>query len=133
MWSPRFLEGTEKLETQPDMFSGEDLTKAPPDSFVISRNITGEVLSIYGDNIWDLSPYSIITKGIKFNFISHFGKADSEISTTAHTIIGEMKHIMFAVLYEPTHSGGRRNKPQSYRKMIEILRGLSIIALNENK
>lgn len=133
MWSPRFLEGTEKLDAQPDMFSGENLTKVPPDSFVISRNLTGETLSIYGDNIWDLSPYTIITKGIKYNFISQFGKTNDELSATAHTIIGEMKQIMFAVLYEPTHSGGQRNKPQTYGKIMAVLRGLSLIALNENK
>tara|TARA_R110000851_G_scaffold15429_1_gene51015 strand:- start:79 stop:2226 length:2148 start_codon:yes stop_codon:yes gene_type:complete len=133
MWAPRFLKGTEKLEIQPDMFSIEDLTKSPPDSFVISRKLTGDVLSIYGDNVWDLSPYSTISKGIKYNFTSQFGSADDELSLTAHTIIGEMKHIMFAALYEPTHSGGQRNKPQTYIKMIALLRGLSIIALNENK
>lgn len=104
MWLPRFLDGTEKLETQPEIFSGDDLTKAPPDSFVISRNLTGETLSVYGDNVWDLSPYSLISKGIKYNFISQFGKAECELSATAHTIIGELKRIMFAVLYEPTHS-----------------------------
>lgn len=133
MWLPRFLEGTEKLETQPDIFSGDDLTKAPSDSFVISRDLTGEPLSVYGDNVWDLSPYSLISKGVKYNFISQFGKVESDLNATAHTIIGELKRIMFAVLYEPTHSGGRRNKPQTYRKFLDTLRGISIIALNENK
>lgn len=133
MWVARFLDGTEILEAQPDQFSDDGLAKTPPDSFVISRNLSGETLSIYSDNVWDLSPYSLMSKGTKYNFTSQFGKPEGKLSKTAHTIIGEMKRIMFAVLYEPTHSGGQRNKPQTYRKILEVLRGLSIIALNENK
>lgn len=133
MWVARFIEGTENVQTQPDIFPSDDLTKTPSENFVISRNLQGEILSVYSDNIWDLSPYSLISKGIKYNFISQFGKEEGELSETAHTIIGELKRIMFVVIYEPTHSGGQRNKPQTYRKILDVLRGISIIALNENK
>lgn len=132
-WVARFLEGTEKQEVQPDRFLGVDLTTDPPKDFVISRNLEGNILSTYANDGWDLSPYSLITKGIKYNFVSQFGKDKSVLSETALTIIEEMKRITFAVLYEPTHSGGQRNKPQTYSKLFTVLRGLAVIAVNENK
>jgi integrase len=44
---------------KPDVFYyNEKSCMPPPDSFVISRTVRGEPLSLYGDSIIDLSPYS---------------------------------------------------------------------------
>ena len=41
----------------PDEYNLQNNQLTVPSTFVLSRMKSGEILSVYSDNIWDLSPY----------------------------------------------------------------------------
>lgn len=79
-------------ELQPDLF---DSNSSKVDaSFVISRNSQGEVLSIFGDNIWDLTPYRTLSNPnhLRINF--------EEIADRQRN---DVKSLIFRLIYFTDH------------------------------
>ena len=68
-----------------------------PSTFVLSRMKSGEILSVYSDNIWDLSPY-LPKCDCRLNFDSWLENA-RENDFLYCQIRAEMKKISFALLY----------------------------------
>ena len=68
-----------------------------PSTFVLSRMKSGEILSVYSDNIWDLSPY-LPKCDCRLNFDSWLEDAREDDFLFCQ-IRAEMKKISFALLY----------------------------------
>ena len=66
-----------------------------PDDFVISRSLNGDVISTYGDCIWNVKGYSASGKMV-YNFLNWWSGSKGQLF---HTIVGEMKQIQFARMY----------------------------------
>jgi len=105
----------------------------PNESFVISRNIDGEILSRYRDDIWDFTPYkkNNNTSQSKLYFSELFG-----------TYKSDTKWIMFIMIYmseSNRHSRLSTNTIVSYMKILNDItkytsnRNISIVELFESK
>ena len=68
----------------------------PPDNFIVSRNVQGETVSRYGDNMWDLSPYATTVKGPSRIYLSNWITEQNKVS---ETLINEIKWLMFLLIY----------------------------------
>ncbi len=68
-----------------------------PSTFVLSRMKSGETLSVYSDNVWDLSPY-LPKCHCRLNFDSWLENAREDDFLFCQ-IRAEMKKISFALLY----------------------------------
>jgi len=74
----------------------------PSDNFVISRTANGDVLSRYGDNIFDLSPYATkVTGSSKIFFNTWTNDSNKKVAD----LTSEYKLLMFFMLY--LYTGGR--------------------------
>ncbi|MGJ0309537.1 hypothetical protein [Aliarcobacter cryaerophilus] len=87
----RVLEGLNLPDNiSPDIFIFHGEVIKPDESFVISRDIKGNIISRYKDNIWDLSSYSSTIKSTSlFNFEHQYLGPD---------YIQEAKRILFIVM-----------------------------------
>ncbi len=74
----------------------------PPDGFVISRNSEGEVVSRYGDDVFNFSPYATREKMQKRIYFNNW-ISDSNIKSK--TLSQEFKWILFIKIY--FYAGGR--------------------------
>lgn len=81
----------------PDEYSLQNNQLTVPSTFVLSRMKSGEILSVYSDNIWDLSPY-LPKCDCRLNFNSWLENA-RENDFLYCQIRAEMKKISFALLY----------------------------------
>ncbi len=77
----------------------------PAIDFVVSRTKDGEVLSYYGDDVWDLSPYrNIFSRPCKLNFLTWCNKlpevSQGGFSPHIRSIITSMKWLLFLVMYK---------------------------------
>lgn len=98
------LEFKSKLEVQtpiaePDSYV-TDLEKAfetsyPDENFIISRTKTGQVLSRFGDDHWDLSPYTEHSRATR---IIYFKKVLPDVPESK-VILREYKWIMFILIF----------------------------------
>lgn len=81
----------------PDEYNLQNNQLTVPASFVLSRTKNGETLSVYTDNVWDLSPY-LPNCHCRLNFDSWLKNA-RENDFLFCQIRAEMKKIIFALLY----------------------------------
>ena len=81
----------------PDEYNLKNNQLTVPNTFVLSRMKSGEILSVYSDNIWDLSPY-LPKCHCRLSFDSWLKNA-SEDDFLFCRIRAEMKKISFALLY----------------------------------
>ncbi|XAW89242.1 hypothetical protein ABDK09_20960 [Vibrio sp. CDRSL-10 TSBA] len=95
-----FLNIDSKVDTnkacEPDVFEGRSALEVD-DSFVISRDKSNAVVSRFGDNVWDLSPYNlspINTGRINFNRVNRSGDNHYD---DLH--MKEVKAVIFSLLY----------------------------------
>jgi len=70
-------------------------TPYPDENFIISRTKTGEILSLYSDDHWDLSPY---TEHSRASRIIYFKKVIPDVPESK-IIIREYKWIMFMLIF----------------------------------
>ncbi|MCU4366292.1 hypothetical protein KTG70_14420 [Acinetobacter variabilis] len=81
----------------PDEYNLQNNQLTVPNTFVLSRMKSGETLSVYADNIWDLSPY-LPKCHCRLNFNTwHENARESDFLFCQ--IRAEMKKISFALLY----------------------------------
>lgn len=87
-------------------FSSDILT-FPNSSFVISRDNDGQVLSTYGDDTWDLSPYQLtITGANKIHFRTWYSKANLNNEENVDCY----KWLIFILIYLTPYSGHENAK-----------------------
>jgi hypothetical protein len=81
--------------SQPDDY---DLSSGqrPPPNFVISRNATGETVSVYGDLRWDRTSYDPNGKPVTINF--QFW-TDEEQNPARSELLDEIRWLIFLVIY----------------------------------
>ena len=69
----------------------------PPSSFVLSRDKNGNSISMYGDDVWDFTPYRLSTHGnSKLYFTSLLLGEDPDAEKD---IVFELKNLMFCLIY----------------------------------
>lgn len=92
--------------------------RIPSDSFVVSRNRDGSLLSLYGDSSWDWTPYATDGRTIKFNF--HF-RSSGKLTQQRNKLAGEMRWLMFVLIFlRPGH--GLSNKSlKSYLSLLTFM------------
>ena len=81
----------------PDEYNLQNNQLTVPNTFVLSRMKSGETLSVYSDNLWDLSPY-LPNCHCRLNFDSWLENAGEDDFVFCQ-IRAEMKKISFALLY----------------------------------
>ena len=81
----------------PDEYRLQNHQLTVPASFVLSRMKSGATLSVYADNVWDLSPY-LPKCHCRLNFNTWLENAE-ENDFLFCQIRAEMKKIIFALLY----------------------------------
>jgi len=81
----------------PDEYNLQNNQLTVPSTFVLSRMKSGEILSVYSDNIWDFSPY-LPNCHCRLNFNSWLENAREDDFLFCQ-IRAEMKKISFALLY----------------------------------
>ena len=84
----------------PDEYHLKNNQLSVPTSFILSRMSNGAILSQFGDDVWDFSPYSPKCH-CKLNFTSWLKSARMDDFLFAQ-IRAEMKKIIFALLYIKT-------------------------------
>lgn len=84
----------------PDEYWLQNHQLTVPSSFVLSRMKSGATLSVYADNVWDLSPY-LPKCHCRLNFNTWLENA-GENDFLFCQIRAEMKKIIFALLYVKT-------------------------------
>ena len=80
---------------QPDVFVSSN-SIFPAQNFVISRNKAGEVVSVYGDDVWNLTPYH--PRGAHFSF--SFSKCIEGIDGVNPVNVDQMKQFIFLLMYK---------------------------------
>ena len=81
----------------PDEYHLQNNQLTVPNTFVLSRMKSGEILSVYSDNVWDLSPY-LPNCHCRLNFNSWLENSREDDFLFCQ-IRAEMKKISFALLY----------------------------------
>lgn len=81
----------------PDEYNLQNNQLTVPNTFVLSRMKSSETLSVYADNVWDLSPY-LPKCHCRLNFNSWLENAREDDFLFCQIRI-EMKKIIFALLY----------------------------------
>lgn len=84
----------------PDEYNLQNNQLIVPNTFVLSRMKSGDILSVYSDNVWDFYPY-LPNCHCRLNFKSWLENA-SEDDFLFCQIRAEMKKINFALLYVKT-------------------------------
>jgi integrase len=94
------LTNADDTESEPSVytiqFDSSNSPRPPHDSFVISRNNGGEVLSRYGHDDWDLSPYKTAHKSNSKIIFTNWENKDAR---NTENISNEFKWIMFSLIY----------------------------------
>ena len=106
----------------PDEYNLQNNQLTVPSTFVLSRMKSGEILSVYSDNVWDLSPY-LPKCHCRLNFDSWLENA-REDNFLFCQIRAEMKKISFALLY--IKSG--KSIIKSIEQRHTVLRQFAVIA-----
>ena len=84
----------------PDEYNLQNNQLTVPSTFVLSGMKSGEILSVYSDNVWDLSPY-LPNCHCRLNFNSWLENSREDDFLFCQ-IRAEMKKIIFAFLYVKT-------------------------------
>lgn len=84
---------------RPDIFKPSKST-VPTDDFVICRDHSGEVTARYGDDCWDMSPWSFIEDKttVQYDFKS-LRTVKAGTSVFEDEVINQTKFLTFAVMY----------------------------------
>jgi len=99
--------------TLPDRYEFNTLRlEVPDDNFVISRTKDGKILSVFGDNSWDLNPY-------KSN-PSQYAKFEFKVLNSQHNYIKESKKLLFALML---FGSGKRGSTYSVATLKELFTG----------
>jgi len=106
----------------PDEYYLQNNQLTVPNTFVLSRMKSGEILSVYSDNIWDLSPYSPKCN-CRLNFDSWLENSREDDFLFCQ-IRAEMKKIIFALLYIKTGKSIIKSVEQRHL----VLRQFAVIA-----
>lgn len=85
----------------PDEF---DMSDKISDNFVISRENNGEVLSVYGDDTWDLLPYSRISLSSSHISFKSWVPLGQDKLSLAEQLIDQLKKIVFCEIYLSSQS-----------------------------
>lgn len=104
-------------KSAPDCYDPE-IGRPPPD-FVVSRNAEGEALSRYGDIAWDRTPYS----SGSLTHLNFKAWADGKITPLRNTITGEIRWIMFLIMWR--HPARRPSSTKTLMKGLSALRNLA--------
>jgi|GEM_PF-1479369 len=132
-WRPRYIQN----DTHTDHFRSAFLYKEgkfqfPDESYIISCDKEGNPLSRYGDDIWDLSTYSV--KTVKLDFYAGFDlNVSKEKKRLIIEIANEMKMLMWLFMWEPFHNSGLSYSPGTLRNYLSALRGIASIAYGESR
>lgn len=82
----------------------------PPDDFVVSRTLDGEIVSLYGDIVWDFTVYHPDGKPSNLVF-TYWDKG--KLTPKREKLISEIKHIFFILIWlrdkNPLSIGTLRN------------------------
>ncbi|VTO24553.1 Uncharacterised protein [Klebsiella variicola] len=70
--------------------------KFPPPSFVISRSISGDTISIYSDDEWNFSPYDKKNRPCLLSF-KHW--ICGEVTEYMYNIISDLKKLVFSYIW----------------------------------
>ncbi len=103
-------------EIAPDAYVPGKKGDPPPSDFVVSKSLSGEVLSMYGDDVWDLRPYRLSgDSGNGRIWFSSFKNKNAE----------EIKWILFILMFicEP-----ERSNSLSISSLIGYAKPLRILA-----
>ncbi|NNH78471.1 hypothetical protein HLH17_12480 [Acinetobacter sp. ANC 5380] len=84
----------------PDEYNLQNNQLTVPNAFILSRMKSGETLSVYGDNVWDLSPY-LPKCHCRLNFNTWLENAREDDFLFCQ-IRAEMKKISFALIHIKT-------------------------------
>lgn len=77
--------------------TGRGLSRSPGDDFVVSRATSGEVVSLYSDSTWDLTPYE--PRGIRTTL--HFVARQDELkSRLRRNLVAEQKWLVYLVMWK---------------------------------
>lgn len=109
----------------PDLLSDE-FWKPKPD-FVLCRDIDGNPTAVFGENTWDFNPYRLSARRIsKMNF-----STIAVGSPNREALVGEVKHILFLIIY--TVESGRlgRLSASSVGHYFEVLRAMASFCVRQ--
>ena len=121
---PRFSIGLENNSSyQPDQFSIKTHVIKPNKDFVISRDMSGAVLSYYGDLIWDFSPYK--TNNAPSQSKLYF-------SDLPKKSIPEVKWLLFIMLYMAESDRHIRLSVSTIIGYYKAIKHVCKYSLNEN-
>lgn len=81
---------------EPDIFESASNSIFPDHNFVISRDINGETLSVYGDNVWNLTPYN----PRRNYFAIVFDEIVDELDGVNPICLEQMKQFIFILIYK---------------------------------
>lgn len=125
------------LDISPDVLNSKNSkTDIKPD-FIISRKVNGEIKSIYSDNVWDFTAYSVAPCKFTFqNFRKHVLFPNNTPPYLVDCLRTEMKRITFLLMHVPEirnmQRRGLRTKIQSFYPTFVLLRKLAKAAANLN-
>ncbi|MBP0598874.1 hypothetical protein J8I26_12205 [Herbaspirillum sp. LeCh32-8] len=101
----------------PDSFSASGPLSRPPNDHVISRNIDGSILSTYGDDSWDFTPYTSRKLKIYFaNWCKHHA------SNVKRELVEEIKWFIFVSIWK------NLGMPYAFSTIEKHARQLALIA-----
>ena len=80
----------------PDEYNLQNNQLTIPNTFVLSRMKSGETLSVYADNVWDLSPY-LPQCHCRLNFNTWLEKARERLSFCSDPCRNEKNHLCIIV------------------------------------
>ncbi|EIK9884157.1 hypothetical protein LKW57_002139 [Salmonella enterica] len=98
----------------------------PLPSHVISRNINGETISIYSNDVWDFSCYDKKNRRCLLSF-KHWAKG--EIGDLINTIISDLKKIVFAYIW---YRDGKKHQVKNISNLGSTLNILARYCMESN-
>lgn len=105
---------------QPDIYITNPIRyKRPEDNFVISKNSNGTVISTYGDDVWDLTPYRLV---------GHTGTSQINYKKYRNNKVPDAKWTVFVLLFfadTGRATGLSIATLMSYTKFIKVLTDFS--------
>lgn len=96
--------------------------KAPPDNFIICKNVDGTPTATYKDYVWDLNPIRLSAKRIpKLNFNKFL---IGELDIYQQHIVGEAKFLLFCLIHYGNVSSRGSLSAKSIQKYFLVLKGI---------
>lgn len=89
-YKANFIDLVTQDEMLPQSFYPDEGLSRPSNKFIVSKTKSGDVLSVYGDDIWDFRPYQLAGDS---------GPARIHFDTLPSHLIEEAKWLMFLFIY----------------------------------